>query len=207
MVAYIVVAILSYLIGSINFSIIISKKVAGFDVREKGSGNAGTTNMLRTVGKKAALITLVCDILKGVVSILLALLIGKIAKDANNAILVQIAGILVIIGHTFPIFFKFKGGKGVATAVGVLLTTNWQIGLICLIFGLVLIALTRMVSLGSITAAILFPILILFIKSNYIVEGNYFIYSLIIAVMVVFNHRENVKRLLNGTENKLSFKK
>ena len=207
MVAYIVVAILSYLIGSINFSIIISKKVAGFDVREKGSGNAGTTNMLRTVGKKAALITLVCDILKGVISILLALLIGKIAKEANNSILVQIAGILVIIGHTFPIFFKFKGGKGVATAVGVLLTTNWQIGLICLIFGLVLIALTRMVSLGSITAAILFPILILFIKSNYIVEGNYFMYSLIIAVMVVFNHRENVKRLLSGTENKLSFKK
>ena len=184
MVAYIVVAILSYLIGSINFSIIISKKVAGFDVREKGSGNAGTTNMLRTVGKKAALITLVCDILKGVISILLALLIGKIAKEANNSILVQIAGILVIIGHTFPIFFKFKGGKGVATAVGVLLTTNWQIGLICLIFGLVLIALTRMVSLGSITAAILFPILVLFIKTNYIVEGNYFIYSLIIAVMV-----------------------
>ena len=207
MVAYIVVAILSYLIGSINFSIIISKKVAGFDVREKGSGNAGTTNMLRTVGKKAALITLVCDILKGVISILLALLIGKIAKEANNSILVQIAGILVIIGHTFPIFFKFKGGKGVATAVGVLLTTNWQIGLICLIFGLVLIALNRMVSLGSITAAILFPILVLFIKTNYIVEGNYFIYSLIIAVMVVFNHRENVKRLLSGTENKLSFKK
>lgn len=207
MVAYIVVAILSYLIGSINFSIIISKKVAGFDVREKGSGNAGTTNMLRTVGKKAALITLVCDILKGVISILLALLIGKIAKEANNSILVQIAGILVIIGHTFPIFFKFKGGKGVATAVGVLLTTNWQIGLICLIFGLVLIALTRIVSLGSITAAILFPILVLFIKTNYIVEGNYFIYSLIIAVMVVFNHRENVKRLLSGTENKLSFKK
>ena len=207
MVAYIVVAILSYLIGSINFSIIISKKVAGFDVREKGSGNAGTTNMLRTVGKKAALITLVCDILKGVISILLALLIGKIAKEANNSILVQIAGILVIIGHTFPIFFKFKGGRGVATAVGVLLTTNWQIGLICLIFGLVLIALTRMVSLGSITAAILFPILVLFIKTNYIVEGNYFIYSLIIAVMVVFNHRENVKRLLSGTENKLSFKK
>ena len=207
MVAYIVVAILSYLIGSINFSIIISKKVAGFDVREKGSGNAGTTNMLRTVGKKAALITLVCDILKGVISILLALLIGKIAKEANNSILVQIAVILVIIGHTFPIFFKFKGGKGVATAVGVLLTTNWQIGLICLIFGLVLIALTRMVSLGSITAAILFPILVLFIKTNYIVEGNYFIYSLIIAVMVVFNHRENVKRLLSGTENKLSFKK
>ena len=198
---YIIIAIIAYLIGSINFSVIISKRVAGFDVREKGSGNAGTTNMLRTVGKAAAAITLVCDILKGVVAILLALLIGKIAKSASTPLLVQLAGILVIIGH------KFKGGKGVATAVGVLLTTNWQIGLICLVFGLVLIALTRMVSLGSISAAILFPILVLFIKSNYIVEGSYFVFSIIIAVLVVFNHRENVKRLLNGTENKISFKK
>ena len=206
MVAYIVVAILSYLIGSINFSIIISKKVAGFDVREKGSGNAGTTNMLRTVGKKAALITLVCDILKGVISILLALLIGKIAKEANNSILVQIAGILVIIGHTFPIFFKFKGGKGVATAVGVLLTTNWQIGLICLVFALILMALTRFVSLGSIAAAILFPVLTVFIHENYLVPGNYVIFAIIMAVLVVFNHRSNVKRLLEGKENKLSFK-
>ena len=207
MMPYIIIAIIAYLIGSINFSIIISKKVAGFAVREKGSGNAGTTNMLRTVGKAAAAITLVCDILKGVVAILLALLIGKIAKSASTPLLVQLAGILVIIGHTFPVFFKFKGGKGVATAVGVLLTTNWQIGLICLVFGLVLIALTRMVSLGSISAAILFPILVLFIKSNYIVEGSYFVFSIIIAVLVVFNHRENVKRLLNGTENKISFKK
>ena len=204
MMSYIIIAIIAYLIGSINFSVIISKRVAGFDVREKGSGNAGTTNMLRTVGKAAAAITLVCDILKGVVAILLAL---KIAKSASTPLLVQLAGILVIIGHTFPVFFKFKGGKGVATAVGVLLTTNWQIGLICLVFGLVLIALTRMVSLGSISAAILFPILVLFIKSNYIVEGSYFVFSIIIAVLVVFNHRENVKRLLNGTENKISFKK
>ena len=196
MMPYIIIAIIAYLIGSINFSVIISKRVAGFDVREKGSGNAGTTNMLRTVGKAAAAITLVCDILKGVVAILLALLIGKIAKGASTPLLIQLAGILV-----------FKGGKGVATAVGVLLTTNWQIGLICLVFGLVLIALTRMVSLGSISAAILFPILVLFIKSNYIVEGSYFVFSIIIAVLVVFNHRENVKRLLNGTENKISFKK
>lgn len=133
MMPYIIIAIIAYLIGSVNFSIIISKRVAGFDVREKGSGNAGTTNMLRTVGKAAAAITLVCDILKGVVAILLALLIGKIAKSASTPLLVQLAGILVIIGHTFPVFFKFKGGKGVATAVGVLLTTNWQIGLICLV--------------------------------------------------------------------------
>ena len=207
MVAYIVVAILSYLIGSINFSIIISKKVAGFDVREKGSGNAGTTNMLRTVGKKAALITLVCDILKGVISILLALLIGKIAKEANNSILVQIAGILVIIGHTFPIFFKFKGGKGVATAVGVLFVINWQIALICLVFALLLMVITKMVSVGSLAAAILFPVLTIFIHDNYIAEGSYLVFGILMAAFVIYNHRTNIKRLATGTENKISFKK
>ena len=206
MVECAIVAIIAYLIGSINFSVILSKKMAGFDVRDKGSGNAGTTNMLRSVGKKAAAITLVCDILKGVVAILLAMLMNKISPNSNGALLVQIAGVAVILGHTFPIFFKFKGGKGVATSLGVLIMSNWQIGLICLVFALILIALTQMVSVGSIAAAILYPVLTLFIPQNYIVPGNYLIYSIILAVLIVFNHRENVKRLLNGTENKISFK-
>lgn len=206
MVECVIIAIIAYLIGSINFSVILSKKMAGFDVREKGSGNAGTTNMLRAVGKKAAVITLICDILKGVVAILLAMLIGNIIEGSNGALLVQIAGIAVIIGHTFPIFFKFKGGKGVATSLGVLIMSNWQIGLICLVFALVLMALTQMVSVGSIAAAILYPVLTLFIPQNYIVPGNYLIYSIILAVLIVVNHRENVKRLLSGTENKISFK-
>ena len=111
MAAYIIIAIIAYLIGSINFSVIISKRMAGFDVREKGSGNAGTTNMLRSIGVKAAVITLLCDILKGVVVILIAILIGNIVDGLDDALLVQLAGIFVIIGHTFPIFFVFKGGK------------------------------------------------------------------------------------------------
>ena len=147
MVAYIAMAIIAYAIGSINFSVILSKKMAGFDIRKKGSGNAGSTNMLRSVGKKAALITLICDILKGVVSILIAILIGNIFNDLNKSLLVQIAGLAVVIGHTFPVFFNFKGGKGVATAIGIILLTNWQIGLICLIFGIFLILVTKMVSL------------------------------------------------------------
>ena len=202
-------AIISYLIGSINFSVIISKKMAGFDVREKGSGNAGTTNMLRSVGKKGAAITLICDILKGVVAILIAMFIGWAFKVENQSLLVQIAGIAVVIGHTFPIFFGFKGGKGVATSLGILIMTNWQIGLICLVFGIVLIALTRMVSLGSCTAAVLFPVLTLFISENYIVSqgSGYFVYSVILAIIVLFNHRSNIKRILSGTENKISFKK
>ena len=209
MAAYIIVGIVAYLIGSISFSVIISKKMAGFDVREKGSGNAGATNMLRSVGKKAAILTLLGDALKGVVAILFAIIVGAIAKSADKSLLVQIDGILVVVGHTFPIFFGFKGGKGVATSLGVLLMTNWKIGLICLVFALVLMAVTRMVSLGSIGAAVLFPVLVLFIHTNFTIsEGSsYFVYSVILAAIVIFNHRANVQRILNGTENKLSFKK
>ena len=209
MASYIIVAIIAYLIGSINFSIIISKKVAGFDVREKGSKNAGSTNVLRTVGKKAAVITLLCDVLKGVVAVLIAYIVGKFVNDVNvnKAILVQVAALCVVIGHTFPIFFKFKGGKGVATSLGIVLLLNWQIGLICLVFALVLMILTRMVSLGSISAAILFPVLTIFITENYLVEGNYIIFGILLAAFVVYNHRANVKRILTGTENKLNFNK
>lgn len=210
MAAYIIIAITAYLVGSINFSIIISKRMAGFDVREKGSGNAGTTNMLRSVGVKAAAITLLCDILKGVVVILIAILIGNIVDGLDDALLVQLAGIFVIIGHTFPIFFGFKGGKGIATSLGVLLMINWQIGLICLVFALILMVITRMVSVGSIAAAILFPVLVIFIGQNYIVPVNnwsYLIFSIIVAVLVLFNHRENLKRIFTGKENKISFKK
>ena len=210
---YLIMAIIAYLIGSVNFSILISKRKAGYDIRQKGSGNAGTTNVLRNLGKKYAAITLIYDILKGVVAIGIAVIAGHIIKDANNALLVQIAGIAVVIGHTFPIFFGFKGGKGVATSLGILLITNWQIGLICLVFGVVLIALTRVVSMGSMAAAVLFPVLTLFIGNGYyIVPGEglgngYLIYSIILAVIVIFNHRENIKRILTGTENKISFNK
>lgn len=212
MIINIIMLIIAYLIGSVNFSVLISKRVAGFDVREKGSGNAGSTNVLRSVGKGAAVITLICDILKGVVAISIAIIIGNIIQNSNKELLVQIAGIAVVIGHTFPIFFGFKGGKGVATSLGIILMSNWQIGLICLVFALVLMALTRMVSLGSCGAAVLFPVLTLFISENYMVltegkSGNtYFIYSVILAIIVLFNHRSNIQRMLKGTESKIGEK-
>ena len=193
--AYIIVGVIAYLLGSISFSVIFTKKLAGFDVREKGSGNAGSTNVLRTAGKKPAILTLVCDILKGVVSILIALLVGKITncEIAQAAMLIQIAGICVVIGHTFPIFFGFKGGKGVATA-------------------LVLMALTRIVALGSIAAAILFPVLCFFITNNYLVGDastrmSYLVFGIIMAAIVIFNHRSNIQRMALGKENRLIFKK
>lgn len=200
---YILVALVAYLIGSINFAIIFSKKFAGFDVREKGSKNAGTTNVLRTVGKGAAALTLICDILKGVVAVLIAMLAANIWKDTDTVVLKYLAGLFAIIGHTFPVYYGFKGGKGVATSLGVLLIVNTQIGIICLSFALIIMIATRWVSLGSILAATLFPILTIFMTDNF--GGK--VISILIGVLVIFNHRTNIKRLKDGTENKLSFKK
>ena len=196
---YVLVGLVAYLIGSINFAIIFSKKFAGFDVREKGSKNAGTTNVLR----KAAALTLICDILKGVVSVLLAILASKIWEGTDVEVLKYLAGLMAIIGHTFPVYYGFKGGKGVATSLGVLLVVNPQIGLICLVFALIIMAATRWVSLGSILAATLFPVLTVFMVDNIGAK----IISILIGALVIFNHRTNIVRLKNGTENKLSFKK
>ncbi len=207
MVAYIIIAVVAYFLGSISFSVIFSRKFAGFDVREKGSKNAGTTNVLRTVGKKVAAITLVCDILKGLIAVLIAFLVGKYAENVNGAILIQIAGFCAVLGHTFPIFFEFRGGKGVATSLGVIMLINYQIGLICLVFALIIMAATRMVSVGSILAGVLLPVLTLFIHSNYLFDGNYIIFGILMAALVIFNHRSNIKRILEGNENKLNFSK
>ena len=197
MVTYIIIAIIAYLIGSVNFGVIISKKMAGFDVREKGSGNAGSTNVLRTVGKKAAAITLVCDILKGVVSVLIAVIVGKIVKDINPAILVELAAFFVIVGHTFPVFFKFKGGKGVATSLGIVMLINWKIGLICLVFALAIMALTKMVSFGSISTAVLFSVLVLFannFRDSFIVEFD--LSFIVFAIVCVVYETHYIYELL-----------
>ena len=187
---YIGVAIVAYFLGSISFSVIFSRKFAGFDVREKGSKNAGSTNVLRTVGKKAAALTLVCDVLKGVMAIVVAILAGRIWTEVDETLLEYIAGFFAILGHTFPIFFEFRGGKGVATALGVLITLNWKIGLICLIFAVIIIAFTKMVSVGSILAAVLYPILTIFMGD---VKFLPVMISILIALLVIFNHRENLK--------------
>ena len=205
MEAYLTVAIVAYVIGSINFAVIFSRKFAGFDVREKGSKNAGTTNVLRTVGKKVAALTLICDILKGVLAVLVAILAKTMWEGFDVQTLKYIAGIMVILGHTYPIFFEFRGGKGVATAIGVLLMLNWKIGLICLIFGVLLIAITKMVSLGSMCGALLFPVLSIFMQKEITILQ--IVLCFVIGAIVIFNHRTNIKRIKEGKENKLSFKK
>ncbi len=201
MIYAVIAAVVAYLIGSINSSILISKAVSGKDIRESGSGNAGATNMLRTMGKKYAVITLILDILKGVVAILLSRLMIHLFNAPDY--IVFIAGLFVAVGHCYPVFFGFKGGKAVATGLGVLLMWDWQTGLIVLAAAILIMALTRYVSLGSIMAAVLFAV-IECIKSDSTVGRVCFI---ILAALLVFKHRANIVRLVQGKENKLGAKK
>lgn len=201
----IAVGVVAYLIGSINSSILISKAVMGKDIRESGSGNAGATNMLRTMGKKYAIITLVIDILKGVVALLLAMLAIKFGAYAVS---MYIAGVAVVVGHNFPVFFGFKGGKGVATSLGVILLLDWKIGLITLVIALAIMAISKYVSLGSVMAALVFVIIqIVVMIATDSFDITRFICVVILGGLLIIRHRANIKRLLNGTENKLGSKK
>ena len=201
----ITVGVIAYLIGSINSSILISRAVMGKDIRTSGSGNAGATNMLRTMGKKYAIITLVIDILKGVVALLLAKL--AIHLGAGN-VAMYVSGVAVVVGHNFPVFFGFKGGKGVATSLGVVLLLDWKIGLITLLIAIAIMALTRYVSLGSIVAAVVFMILQIISMA---VNGEFDITRLICVIilggLLIVRHRANIARLIKGEENKLGHKK
>lgn len=189
---YIKVAIyaVAYLIGGISPAIILGK-IYGIDIRKTGSGNAGTTNVLRTLGGKAAVITLVIDILKGVV----AVLIGKYLGDAQ---LMYECALFVFLGHIYPAFFEFKGGKGVATAFGALLAVNPILGLIPLGIVAVITVLGKRMSLGSLIGAVTFPVVCWFIEPDFIIIGS------IMAAIIVYKHRENIKRLIKGEEPPMS---
>lgn len=214
-IKFALVVLVSYLLGSLNFSIIFSKGVVKKDIRESGSGNAGATNMLRTYGKKFALLTMIGDIIKVAIAIIIAFLIfGSpvkylFASPTDPTELQQImfykqfAGFFCVIGHIFPVFFKFKGGKGVAACTGMVIMVDWRIALILFVIFVIIVAISKWISLGSITIAVLYPVLLYAFYKNIIVT----LIALIFAVMVVVAHRQNIKRILNKTENKISFKK
>ena len=218
------VLVLSYLIGSINMSIIISKLMGKGDIREQGSKNAGTTNVLRTLGKGPALLVFIWDVLKGVIAIWLSRLLAYVCFPMADSVFYSeeltcaytygfmLATFGVVLGHNFPIYFGFKGGKGVATSLGCILAIEPQIGLVCLVAGVSMIALFNMVSIGSIIAAIIYPICIFFMGGSFdpiipdtfgTVKLIYFIFSIVMALTVIWRHKENIKRIRNGTENKL----
>jgi glycerol-3-phosphate acyltransferase PlsY len=188
------IGILGYFIGSIPFSFIVSKYLGKIDIREHGSGNSGATNVFRTLGRRAGLLAFLGDFLKG----MLAALIGLKFFDTNGALIC--AG-LAIIGHCYPVWLKFKGGKGVATSAGMIMTLTPAVGAILIVYQLSVIFKTRIMSLASITAAALYPILVF----AFSYEPEYVAYSTFIGLFVIYRHRANLKRLLNGTESKLKF--
>ena len=191
---YFIIAIISYLLGNISFAYILGKIFTKKDVRDFGSGNAGTTNAIRAFGKKIGAMVFVGDVLKGII----AVLIGRSMAGASGGYL---AGAFVIIGHNWPVFLKFKGGKGVATTIGVMAITSPFVTLICFVLGLVVIVITRTVSLGSILGMAMAPIAAgIFVRPF---DLKLFIFCLFIGSMSIYRHKENIRRLLKGKENKL----
>lgn len=201
MINYLIIILVSYFIGSISTSYIIAKRMIGVDIRTQGSGNAGSTNVLRTLGKKAGILTFVGDLLKGVVAVLIAKVIATIAHT-DVATASYIAVVFVVIGHNWPIYLGFRGGKGVATSLGAMIAVNPVIALSCFAFFILIVYVTKYVSLGSVLGICTSPIIMFFI-------GNYkgLAVTLFLSASVIFKHRENIKRLLNGTERKIGEKK
>lgn len=216
----IAVALIAYVIGSVNFSIILSRGVVKKDIRTEGSGNAGATNMYRTHGKVAGIGTMVGDILKVLVAIIIArYILGGDVYDSYPYLIKYFAGFFCVVGHMFPLFFKFKGGKGVSTCAGMILLLDWRIFLIEFAVFVVVVGLSKMVSLGSMVMAVLYPFLTFFFYSpvtptvstpldiifpyeRWILTAIALFFSLVIA----YKHRENIKRIINGNENKISFR-
>lgn len=200
------VAVIGYLLGSLNTSIIVGK-LYGTDIRKHGSGNAGMTNTLRTLGKAAALMVIAGDILKGVLSYLIGQLVVSTVPGASSLDLSGIggmaAGIAAIAGHNWPVYFGFRGGKGILTSFAVVMMMDWKLGLILLGIFAVIVAVTRYVSLGSIVASAAFP-------AGAAIKGNgpvFIIFSAVLAILAVARHNANIKRLISGSEAKLGQKK
>lgn len=209
---------ISYILGSISFAIIISKIFTNDDVRRHGSGNAGMTNVVRTAGVVPGIITLIGDAGKGVAAVLIGKLVlfPMIAEAAPSFVSAffspeygaYICGIFCLIGHIFPLFFKFKGGKGVATSIGILFCLNWLTALLVLITFLFLFLITGIVSLGSITGAFEYPLftLLINISDSSVVYGAFpstlylTILSAVIGIIVILKHKDNIVRLINGEE-------
>lgn len=187
-----ILIVIGYLLGSIPSSFIAGKIARNIDIRQYGSGNAGATNVLRVLGPKAAVPVFLADVFKGV----LAALIGRWMTGEAGAAL---AGFAAIVGHNWPIFLNFRGGKGIATSFGVLLVLFPLISFILFVAGVVVIAITKYVSLGSITAAILFPILLAVFKYDW----KMVLFGIVVGGLALYRHRNNISRLMEGKENKL----
>lgn len=200
-------AVCGYLLGSINSAIIVSGKLYGKDIRNFGSGNAGLTNMLRTFGKKAGVLTLIGDMLKAAVSIFVGAWLcgGNYIGSMDGAYL---SGLFCVIGHIAPIYYRFKGGKGVLAAATMILLLDPYVFLCLLLLFAVVLLITRYVSMGSVIAAFFYPA-ITYITHSYVTGASpglfKILFCFVCGLLVIYMHRENIKRVYHGKENKLSF--
>ncbi len=183
----------AYLVGSVSSAVLISKAMGLPDPRMKGSKNPGATNVLRVGGKKAAIFTLLGDILKG----WLPVMIGK-ALGISTGFL-ALVGLAVFLGHLYPVFFKFRGGKGVATALGVLLAIAWPVGLFVLITWLLVVLVSKISSLAALVAAVMSPLYMLYLSD----VGVFVLMNILVSLLLFYRHRSNIKSLIAGTEERL----
>lgn len=193
MLGFIVAAVISYVLGSIPNGLLLGKGIWGVDLRQHGSGNIGATNAWRTIGKAGGFSIFFLDMLKGAISAYLGLHLG------GSELAGIICGLLAIVGHSWSIFLGFKGGKGVATGLGVIATLMPWVTIIVFLVWLAIVKATGYVSLGSIVAAVLVPVLALFMG----LHTDFLVLGLIAAVFIVYRHKSNIGRLLNGTESKI----
>lgn len=192
---FILIAVIGYFLGNISSSYIVGKLGSNIDVREYGSGNLGTTNAYRVLGLKAGALVFIGDVIKGIIATVIGLLIVR-----DNSIGGLIGGITAVAGHNWPFLLEFKGGKGIATSFGTIIILFPEVALILLVVEVLIIVLTGYVSLGSVTVAILLPILtIAFRYDPWLIAGAF-----ILAIMAIYRHKDNITRLLNGTENKIT---
>ncbi len=199
--------LLSYLIGSIPFAFIIARKRGIKDIRQHGSGNVGATNVLRTAGVKAGLLAFILDFAKGIAATYIPILLNVIPPEPLDPLALRIlTGLIAVLGHIFPIWLKFKGGKGVATTLGVLIATLPLAGLATIIIALLIILTTRYVSLGSILSTWTLPFFVIMIYGTS-VSLFVRVFITFIPLIIILTHISNIKRLLKGTENQISFGK
>jgi acyl phosphate:glycerol-3-phosphate acyltransferase len=204
----IIAFILAYLIGAIPSSVWFGKMFYGKDVREYGSGNAGATNTFRVLGATAGIIVLVLDILKGVIAVLLANFFDRETFSPTQFLYLQIGlGLAAGLGHIFPIYLGFKGGKGVATFFGVILYLFPLVALVCVLTFFIVFFITHYVSLSSMIASVAFSASLLLIYQKNMREIPFIVFALIVPVIIFYTHRKNISRILNGSENKMYFSK
>lgn len=191
----IIILLIAYLIGSLSPSTFIAKYIYGFDIRTRGSGNPGSTNAYRTMGAKVALVTLILDVLKGS----LGAILGYVFISPEFS---PYTGLLAVLGHNFPFYLGFKGGKGVATSIGVAAVIAPKVLLVCAAFGLIVLFITKMVSAGSLTGFVVLLFVAFYINITNGVN-SYVIVFMILSILNIYRHRANIKRLFDGTENKI----